>query len=88
MTMTLSDLAAPGSFISGIGVIVSLVYLALQVKQAKLHQQGAICEKHDHFRFLHCDAGGCTAELEGQSIGFDAGPGGIVLTRLSAVWVA
>jgi len=40
--MTLADLAALGSFISGIGVLVSLIYLGLQVRQAKLHQQGAI----------------------------------------------
>ena len=31
--MTLSDLAAIGSFISGIGVLVSLIYLAFQVRQ-------------------------------------------------------
>jgi hypothetical protein len=48
----------------------------------------AIFEKHDHFHRIVCDAGGCTAGLEGQSVGFDAGPNGIVLTRLSAVWVS
>ena len=40
--MSLGDLAAIGSFISGIAVLVSLIYLGLQVRQAKLHQQAAI----------------------------------------------
>jgi hypothetical protein len=40
--MTLTDLASIGSFISGLGVLISLIYLGLQVRQAKLHQQGAI----------------------------------------------
>src|SRR5215469_17016584 len=31
--MTLSDLASIGSFVSGIAVLVSLVYLAIQVRQ-------------------------------------------------------
>ncbi|MEO8302361.1 MAG: hypothetical protein ABI608_11230 [Rhizomicrobium sp.] len=40
--MSLADLASIGSFISGIGVVVSLIYLGLQVRQAKMHQQAAI----------------------------------------------
>ena len=40
--MSLADLASIGSFISGIVVLVSLVYLGLQVRQAKFHQQAAI----------------------------------------------
>jgi hypothetical protein len=40
--MSLADLASIGSFISGFGVLISLIYLGLQVRQAKLHQQGTI----------------------------------------------
>ena len=40
--MTLSDLAAIGSLISGLAVLVSLVYLSLQVKQAERNQQASI----------------------------------------------
>jgi hypothetical protein len=40
--MSLGDLASIGSFISGLGVLISLIYLGLQVRQAKVHQQGAI----------------------------------------------
>ena len=37
--MSLSDLAAIGSFVSGIAVLVSLVYLAVQVGQAERNQR-------------------------------------------------
>lgn len=40
--MTLSDLASLGSFISGIAVLVSLIYLALQVRQAEKNQRAII----------------------------------------------
>src|SRR5476649_2121946 len=40
--MNLADLAALGSFVSGIAVLASLVYLTLQVRQARAHQQAAI----------------------------------------------
>ena len=40
--MSLADLASIGSFISGLAVLISLLYLGLQVRQAKLHQQAAI----------------------------------------------
>ena len=40
--MSLSDLASIGSFVSGVAVLVSLIYLGLQVRQAKLHQQATI----------------------------------------------
>jgi hypothetical protein len=40
--MTLSDLASLGSFVSGLAVLVSLVYLALQVRQAERNQQASI----------------------------------------------
>ena len=40
--MTLADLSSLGSFISGIAVMVSLVYLALQVRQNTKHSQALI----------------------------------------------
>jgi hypothetical protein len=40
--MSLSDLAAIGSLVSGIAVLGSLVYLSLQVKQSERNQQAAI----------------------------------------------
>jgi hypothetical protein len=40
--MSLSDLASLGSFVSGIAVLLSLIYLALQVRQTKRNQQIAI----------------------------------------------
>lgn len=40
--MTLADLSSLGSFISGIAVLVSLVYLALQVRQNTKHSQALI----------------------------------------------
>ena len=40
--MSLSDLASIGSLVSGVAVLVSLVYLSLQVKQAERNQQASI----------------------------------------------
>src|SRR5215475_3016805 len=40
--MSLSDLASLGSFVSGFAVLISLIYLALQVKQTRRNQQIAI----------------------------------------------
>ena len=40
--MTLSDFAAIGSFVSGIAVLISLIYLALQVRQADKNQRALI----------------------------------------------
>ena len=40
--MTLSDLASIGTFISAVAVVVSLVYLGSQIRQARIHQQAAI----------------------------------------------
>jgi hypothetical protein len=37
--MTLSDLASIGSLVSGIAVLISLIYLSLQVKQAEKNQR-------------------------------------------------
>jgi len=40
--MSLSDLASLGSFVSGLAVLVSLVYLALQIRQAEKNQRAII----------------------------------------------
>jgi hypothetical protein len=40
--MSLSDLASLGSFVSGFAVLVSLIYLALQVRQAEKNQRAII----------------------------------------------
>src|SRR5215467_13953304 len=37
--MALSDLASLGSFVSGLAVLASLVYLTLQVRQAERYQK-------------------------------------------------
>ena len=40
--MSLSDLASIGSLVSGVAVLGSLIYLALQVRQTDRNQQAAI----------------------------------------------
>jgi hypothetical protein len=40
--MNLADLAALGSFVSGLAVLASLVYLSFQIRQSRLHQQASI----------------------------------------------
>jgi hypothetical protein len=40
--MSLSDFAAIGSFVSGIAVVVSFVFLALQIRQSNLNQRSLI----------------------------------------------
>jgi hypothetical protein len=40
--MSLSDLASLGSFVSGFAVLMSLIYLALQVRQTERNQQISI----------------------------------------------
>ena len=54
--MTLSDLASIGSLVSGVAVLVSLVYLAIQVRQAEKNQravlnQGYITRVADYLRW-------------------------------------
>ena len=51
--MTLSDLASVGSFVSAVAVLISLLYLSLQVRQAEknqraLMQQGRASRASDH----------------------------------------
>ena len=40
--MSLSDLSALGSFVSGIAVLASLIYLILQVRQAERYQKASV----------------------------------------------
>ena len=40
--MTLSDLASIGSFVSGMAVLASLIYLALQVRQGEKNQRAIV----------------------------------------------
>jgi hypothetical protein len=40
--MSLTDLASLGSFVSAVAVLISLIYLSLQVKQAERNQQSPI----------------------------------------------
>src|SRR6185369_7999739 len=40
--MTLSDLASIGSLVSGVAVLVSLVYLSLQIRQNARHSKALI----------------------------------------------
>jgi hypothetical protein len=40
--VTLADLSSIGSFISGVAVLVSLVYLSLQIRQSTKHSQALI----------------------------------------------
>ena len=44
--MSLSDLASLGSFVSGAAVLISLVYLALQVRQAEKNQRAMINDSY------------------------------------------
>jgi hypothetical protein len=58
--MSLSDLASVGSLVSGVAVLISLIYLSLQVKQAErnqraLMQQGRANRVSDNIMRL-CDA--------------------------------
>jgi len=40
--MTLSDLASLGSFVSGLAVLASLIYLTLQIRQAERYQRAIV----------------------------------------------
>jgi len=42
--MSLSDLASVGSFVSGVAVLISLIYLSLQVKQNSKHTRALIVQ--------------------------------------------
>jgi hypothetical protein len=40
--MSLSDIGAIGSFVSAVAVVASVVYLALQIRQASINQRGTM----------------------------------------------
>jgi hypothetical protein len=44
--MSLSDLASLGSFISGLAIFVSLIYVALQLRQSAKHQRALMNQGH------------------------------------------
>ena len=55
--MTLSDLASIGNLVSGVAVLVSLLYLSLQVRQTERNQralmnQGVVNRSCDNIRWL------------------------------------
>src|SRR5215468_6439368 len=55
--MSLSDLASLGSFMSGVAVLASLVYLAVQIRQAEKYQKALMQVERatrvgNHMRFL------------------------------------
>lgn len=80
--MSLSDLASLGSFVSGFAVLISLIYLALQVKQTKRNQQIAI--RHSRatriveLQLALADPGVAGAWLRGS-----ASPQGLTQTELA-----
>jgi len=51
--MSLSDLAAIGSFVSGVAVLVSLIYLGLQVRQYALAQRATARQSVQAFMRQH-----------------------------------
>jgi hypothetical protein len=51
--MNLSDLAAIGSFVSGIAVLVSLIYLGLQSRQSALAQRATAHQSIQGFMRQH-----------------------------------
>lgn len=51
--LSLSDLASLGTFVSGVAVLISLVYLALQVRQAERNQRGLMQQgRADRLSFM------------------------------------
>jgi len=80
--MSLADLASIGSFISGIAVLISLVYLGLQVRQAKLHQQSAIRQGRADRIVAMCFEAGNPSVAEAIAKGY-AGADDITETQLT-----
>ena len=69
--MSLSDLSNIGSFISGVGVLISIIYLALQVRRAEKYQQaimqqGRAARVADLFMRL-AEPGLATTMVKGQA---------------------
>jgi hypothetical protein len=69
--MSLSDLASLGSFVNGLAVLISLVYLSIQVRQTKRNQQIAIrhsrASRIVQLQLALADAGVADAWLHGSS---------------------
>lgn len=69
--MSLADLASLGSFISGIAVLVSLVYLAQQIRQSTKHSRAAISHgfatRTVDFNYRMTDEKLATAIVKGRS---------------------
>jgi hypothetical protein len=68
--MSLSDLASLGSFVSGVAVVVSLIYLAFQIRQNTRHtraliHQGAAARTNDIMMGL-IPADCCAVWIEGN----------------------
>ena len=40
--MSLNDLASIGSFVSGMAVVISLIYLSIQIRQNTRHERAAM----------------------------------------------
>ena len=54
--MSLIDLASLGSFVSGLAVLVSLIYLAVQVQQSRKHMAAQISQSRVQFGAQQQDA--------------------------------
>ena len=80
--MSLVDLASIGSFVSGVAVLVSLIYLGLQVRQAKLHQQAAIRQGRADRIVTMCFHGGDPSIADAIAKGY-AGAEDITATQLT-----
>jgi len=80
--MSLADLSSIGSLISGIAVLVSLIYLGLQVRQAKLHQQAAIRQGRADRIVSMCFHGGDPSLADAIAKGY-AGDEDITETQLT-----
>jgi hypothetical protein len=68
--MSLSDLASLGSFVNGLAVLISLIYLSLQVRQTKRNQQVAVrhsrASRIVELQLALADAGVADAWLHGS----------------------
>ncbi|MES1205652.1 MAG: hypothetical protein ABUS79_06910 [Pseudomonadota bacterium] len=80
--MSLSDLAALGSFISGIAVLISLIYLSSQVRQTKRNQQIAI--RHSRVsRIVELQLALANPGVAGAWLHGSGSPQGLTQTELS-----
>jgi len=80
--MSLADLASIGSFISGIAVLISLIYVSVQIRQAKMHQQAAISQGRADRIVTMCFQGGDPAVAEAAAKGY-AGAADMTETELA-----